>query len=132
MPEISKMLVSIRFSGTNMDPKQIAELLGFIPSEITEISVKTRQRTTIWSIRLKNGDPLPLDRKIETLLNQFTEDIGKWQKVFTENIYADIFCGLFLDEWNEGTSLPPSLLKKLSDRNLEIDLDIYSPTNSPE
>jgi hypothetical protein len=113
-----------------MDPKHIAEMLGFIPSEKTEKSVMTRQKNTIWSIRLQNSDSLPLDRKIETLLNQFTEDIGKWQKIITENINVDIFCGLFLDEWNEGTSLPPSLLKKLSDRNLEIGLDIYSPTDS--
>jgi hypothetical protein len=48
----------------------------------------------------------------------------------TVNINADIFCGLFLNEWNQGFELSSKLLKELSTRNLKIGFDLYSPTDS--
>jgi hypothetical protein len=37
---------------------------------------------------------------------------------------------LFIDNWNEGFALSPTTLRKISERNLEIDFDIYSPTDT--
>jgi hypothetical protein len=68
---------------------------------------------------------LPLEKKVEALLGEFTKEINTWKRA-TEYIKADIFCGLFLDEWNQGFSLTPLLMKELSDRNLEIGFDVYS------
>jgi hypothetical protein len=42
---------------------------------------------------------------------------------------ADVFCGLFLDNWSEGFALSPTTLRKISERNLEISFDVYSPTD---
>jgi len=39
---------------------------------------------------------------------------------------VDIFCGVFLDDWNRGFDLPPQVLKMLSDRGITIGFDIYS------
>jgi hypothetical protein len=130
MAELGNTMVSIRFSGKDLDPKKLGALLGFIESESTEMTVKRlKSGRVVWSIRLQNKEFLPLEKKIEALLGEFTKEINTWKRA-TEYIKADIFCGLFLDEWNKGFSLTPPLTKELSDRNLEIGFDVYSPTDT--
>jgi hypothetical protein len=129
MAELDNTMVSIRFSGKDLDPKKLGALLGFIESESTEMTVKRlKSGRVIWSIRLQNKESLPLEKKIEALLGEFTKDINAWNHV-TDSINKDVFCGLFLGELNQGFSLTPSLMKELSDRNLEIGFDVYSPTD---
>jgi hypothetical protein len=129
MAELDHTIVHIRFSGVNLDPKKVGELLGFIKSKSTRSTVKRlKSGRVVWSIELESNENLPLEKKIEALLAEFTNEISVWKQV-TENIRADIFCGLFLDEWNCGFELTTRLMKELSDRNLKIGFDIYSPTD---
>jgi hypothetical protein len=129
MSELDNSIVSIRFVGKNLDTKIISEQLGYIESNLTETTVKKlRNNNIIWGIRLAGKDRMSLENKIMMLLGEFTKDILIWRQV-TESIKADIFCGLFLDEWNQGFDLTPDLMKEISDRNLEIGFDIYSPTD---
>jgi hypothetical protein len=126
MAELDNTRVSIRFSGKDLDPKKLGEFLGFIESESTESTVKRlKSGRVLWSIRLQTNETLPLEKKVEALLGEFTKEINTWKRA-TKYIKADIFCGLFLDEWNQGFSLTPLLMKELSDRNLEIGFDVYS------
>jgi hypothetical protein len=128
MSKINQTVVCIRFYGQDLDSKTIGELLGFIESEPFESTIKRlKSGRVVWTIRLENDDPL--EKKIQTLLAHFTDEINQW-KTATENIKADIFCGLFLDGWNQGFDLTPNLMRELSERNLEIGFDIYAPTDS--
>lgn len=128
MSMIDKTIVSIRFSGWDLDPADIGKQLGFTQSELFESTVKRlKNGHVVWGVRLENDEPL--EDKIETLLAQFTDDIRRW-KTATEKVEVDIFCGLFLDRWNQGFNLTPNMLKKLSERNLIIGFDIYAPTES--
>ena len=102
MTELDNSIVSIRFVGKNLDTKIISEQLGFIESNLTETTVKKLMNNNIvWGIRLAGKDRMSLENKIMMLLGEFTKDILIWRQV-TERIKADIFCGLFLDEWNQG------------------------------
>lgn len=128
MSKIDKTVVSIRFFGKDLDPKSIGELLCFTESEQFEINVKNRKNGwVVWSIRIENDEPL--EKQIEALFAQFTNEIKLWE-LAEENAKADIFCGLFLDGWNQGFDLTPKIMKELSERNLEISFDIYAPTKS--
>jgi hypothetical protein len=130
MAEVDNTTVSIRFSGKDLEPKKLGEILGFIESESTESTVKRlKSGRVVWSIRLQTNETLPLEKKVEALLCEFTKEISTWKRI-SEYIQADIFFGLFLDELNQGFSLTPSLMKELSIRNLEIDFDVYSPTDT--
>ena len=130
MAELNNTVVSIRFSGKDLDPKKLGEMLGFTRSDTTPSTLKSlKSGIVVWSIQFETNETLSLEKKIEALLEKFTSEIPVWLCA-TKNVKADIFCGLFLDEWNQGFNLTPSLLKKLSDRNLEIGFDIYSPTDS--
>jgi len=128
MSSIYKTIVSIRFYGKNLNPKEVERLLGFRGAVPFESTIKNlRDGDVVWTIRLENDEPL--ENKIETLLHQFTNEIYLWKQI-PEHIKADIFCGLFLEEWNQGFDLTPKIMSELSLRNLEIGFDIYSPTES--
>jgi len=132
MAELDHTAVSIRFAGKNLDPNSLGERLRFIDSEITKSTIMTLKSGVVaWSVKFAYLDTMSLDKKIEALLTKFTKDMSAWN-LGTENLKADIFYGLFLDEWNQGFSLPAKLMKELSDRNLEIGFDVYSPTDSWE
>jgi hypothetical protein len=130
MAELDRTIVSIRFSGQGLDPKELGEMLGFIEAETTKSTIKRlNSGNVIWSIRFEAKDTSSLEEKIEALLAIFTKEIYAWIHA-TENVKAEIFCGLFLDSWNQGFSLTPNLIREIADRNLEIGFDIYPPTNS--
>jgi hypothetical protein len=130
MAELDRTMVSIRFSGQNLNPKEFGEMLCFIESDTTESIVKrTKSGIVHWSISLKNNETFPLEEKIEALLARFTNDINVWMRA-TESVEADICCGLFLDGWNRGFIFTSNLMKEISTRNLDIGFDIYSPTDS--
>jgi hypothetical protein len=129
MSELDHSVVSLRFSEINLDPKIIGELLGFIQSETTVSTIKRlTDGRVVWSIRYTGEEMIPLEKKIEALLTNFTTDIRTWNHI-TDITKADIFCGLFLDGWNQGFTLTPRTMKILSGRNLEIGFDIFSPTD---
>jgi hypothetical protein len=130
MADLSRTIVSIRFSGQDLDPKKLGEMLGFVESESSESTIKhLKSGVVVWSINFRINETLPLEKKIEALLTRFTNEINAWEKA-TKDVKADIFCGLFLDGWNEGFSLSSNILKEISDRNIRIGFDIYSPTDS--
>ena len=73
------------------------------------------------TVRREPGD---LDGQIAELLDQLTSDLGVWVDL-TSRYRADIFCGLFLVEHNEGISISSETALKIGQRGLKLDLDIY-------
>ena len=51
-----------------------------------------------------------------------------WQDL-TSRFRADVFCGLFMEEGNEGISLSNETLQRLAERGLTIDFDIYDSSD---
>ena len=127
VPSIDQSTVSIRFIGEGLNPDEISKRL--LLTESVRPIVKTKgKRTIVWSVGYPEADPDELGRKIEILLDWFTKDITIWKEI--AGIYkGEIFCGLFLDGWNRGFELSIELLRAISDRDLSIGFDIYSPTD---
>lgn len=48
-----------------------------------------------------------------------------WQDL-ARRFQVEIFCGLFLESFNEGLSLSASTLQLLGERSIALDLDMYS------
>ncbi len=131
MADIDQVMISIRFSGIGLDPESLGRTLGFNKGENTETRIiKRKSGKVIWSIAV-NKNAFTIEHNVRELFFQFTQDINVWKSI-TSNTKADIFCGLFLDGWNRGFSLSPTLLKDLADRNLEIGFDIYAPVETWE
>jgi hypothetical protein len=137
MPTISHSTVSIRFLSADLDPQNLTQLLNCIPTSAAKTGEKLKKpngetrivRKGFWHLAYGESDSLGVEDKIELLLGKLTNNLDVWQKI-TESFKADMFFGLFLDEINEGFELSPITMKKLSDRNLSIGFDIYSPTTS--
>jgi len=138
MSDIRSSTVSIRLFGAKLNPEYVTQLLGCTPSSTArtgERIIKSNGKEKIikkgyWLLEYGARDEIVLEEKIELLLAKLTDNLESWQEVTKDLDLADLFCGLFIDKWNEGFTLSPSTLRKISERNLEVSFDIYSPTNT--
>jgi hypothetical protein len=139
MPEISRSTVSLRIFGININPDLLTQSLGCSPSLAAKrgesFSFKPDGKKRIakegfWRLEYEENDALNLEEKIEFLLGHLTNDLNAWQVATQDARGADLFCGLFIDHWNEGFELSPKLLRKIGERNLQLSFDVYSPTNT--
>lgn len=138
MSHISRSTVSIRFFGLDLDPEYITQVLGCEPSSGAKrgdriSKPETRERIAqkgFWLLNYGKIDATNIEEKIEVLLDKLTDNLEAWHEVTKDLDVADIYCGLFLENVNEGLLLSPYILKKITDRNLKIGFDIYSALNS--
>jgi hypothetical protein len=137
MSEISSSMVSIRVFGKDLDPTEVTGLLGCQPTRAAkagDIITKPNGQTRLiekgfWILGYGERDSVELEKKVEGPLSKLTDDLNVWKQIAGKYRF-EIFCGLFVDHWNEGFGLTPGLLTKIGNRNLEISFDIYAPTDS--
>jgi hypothetical protein len=99
---------------------------------ITRSGKQRKVTRGFWPLDYGNKDGVELEEKVNLLLGKLSKDLEIWRELIQE-FQADVFCGFFIDNMNEGFGLSPELMKKLAGRNLEIGFDIYSPVvSTPE
>ncbi|AMO72354.1 DUF4279 domain-containing protein [Sphingorhabdus sp. M41] len=133
MGTVSETSVGLRFFGDDLNPDEITIKLGCeatigVQKGGTWLTAKGATkiaRTGSWRRHTPRLSPGDLDRQIELLLSQMSDDLGIWNDL-TSRFQADIFTGLFLKDQNEGISLSPLTLVAIGSRGLKLDLDIYS------
>jgi hypothetical protein len=81
-------------------------------------------RSGSWRLQAQRRQPGDLDAQIDELLASLTDDIFIWQDL-ARRYQADIFCGLFLSQGNQGLGLHPETLAAVGQRSLQLGLDIY-------
>jgi hypothetical protein len=79
-----------------------------------------------WSLRAAEASPEDLNRQIQELLGKLTLDLEVWTLI-GRRFNVDLFCGLFMEQGNQGASLSVESLNALSCRGIELSLDIYAP-----
>jgi Domain of unknown function (DUF4279) len=80
----------------------------------------------VWRLELPVSAEWVLDDAITTLLGKLPSDLAVWRELASQ-YRLDVFCGLFLEQWNRGTELSPATLGLLAERNLTLSLDVYAP-----
>lgn len=137
MAVLSGSAASLRFFGDDLDPDELTKLLGSPPTKserkgeeiVGKVSGQKRTaRSGGWRLRAERREPGDIDTQISEILDQLTNDTGVWQDL-TTRFRADIFCGLFLKDGNEGISLSNETLERLAVRGLTIDFDIYDSSD---
>jgi Domain of unknown function (DUF4279) len=130
---VDKFVVTLRFSGEDLDPNRISALLGCAPTmarpkgapissrEGAPLAKKGQWHLTIES---KDGDCDDVEDGIKALLARLPADPALWASL-TSMYKADVFCGLFLETENRGFTVSAEISKTLSDRHLDIGFDIY-------
>ena len=133
MAVLSGPAASLRFFGDDLNPDELTKLIGYTPTKSEqkgeEIAGKVTGQKRIarsggWRLSAERREPGDFDAQISEILDQLTDDTDVWQDL-TTRFRADIFCGLFMTEGNEGISLSPETLEKLAARGLTIGFDIY-------
>ncbi len=137
MAVLSGSAASLRFFGDDLDPDELTLLLGHQPTNserkgqeiVSKITGKKRTaRSGGWRLSAERREPGDLDAQISEVLGQLTDDMSIWQDL-TSRFRADVFCGLFMEEGNEGISLSNETLQRLAERGLTIDFDIYDSSD---
>jgi len=138
MADISRSTVSIRLFGSELNPEKITQLLGCEPTSAAKTGEKIIKRNGqerivkkgFWLLGYGESDDVFVENKIEILFGKLTGNLEAWKEATKNLDLADVFCGLFVDNPNEGFALSPTTLRKISERNLEIDFDIYALTDT--
>jgi hypothetical protein len=130
--EVDEYHICLRLFGDDLDPDAISATLGATPTsacrkgDIFRGKVSERvERTGRWLLNLPEKPGEPFEPQIEELLGRLTQDLGVW-RALTEKYKVDIFCGVWLRNWNRGMALSPALMQRLAERGLELGLDIYA------
>ena len=134
MAQINSSVVSLRISGDDLLPENITEKLGCEPTKKQikgQIFVgnKTGQereaKTGMWNLHASDCKPENLDGQITEILNKLTSNLEVWSSI-SKQYKTDLFCGLFMDNTNEGLTISSDSLKLLGLRGIELGLDIYA------
>ncbi|GHC52984.1 hypothetical protein GCM10007315_14480 [Gemmobacter tilapiae] len=113
-------------------PEELTILLGKNPSDAyrkgeelpTPLGNRRAARTGYWGIAVARKEPADLDAQIAEILDGMTDDLGVWQEL-ANRFQLEIFCGLFLKEFNEGLSISAATTALLGARGISLDFDIY-------
>lgn len=129
---LHKSAASLGFYGDDLDPAEITDRLGGVPSLgvskgatwLTASGAEKIAYTGSWRLKVNREEPENLDYQINRLLDGLSDDLSAWRS-FAKRYRGRIFCGLFMESGNEGLTLQPETLVRVGERGLVIDLDIY-------
>ena len=130
--DVDRITVSVRVTGDQLDPDVITRALRTTPTFAARKGDRRPsggrevvQPTGVWFVEF-GGAPQEwtLSEAIGALLDRLPAEIEIWDDLAT-NHELDVFCGLQMTAWNRGFALPPTLLGRLADRHLELDVDLY-------
>jgi len=141
MGVMSESSACLRIFGDDLKPDEITSLLGSEPTAsdkkghpkhtqyVTEQIILSKHGS--WLLESKRKCPGNLDSQIKEVLQKLTNDLTIWKELSLK-YKVDMFCGLWLETYNEGISLSTETLKSLSERYIFIDFDIYHVGNEEE
>jgi Domain of unknown function (DUF4279) len=149
MSAINQSLVSMRIWGDEVIPQDISKMLGVSPSEAKTkgheivrgntgrviVDPKTGKARVakfgLWLLRAERREPEDIDSQIREIFSKMSADIAVWQSI-TKKHRANLSCGLFMRETNEGLSISTESLAILSERGIELWFDIYAPSDDDD
>ena len=136
MAKVQRTIVTLRFHGDNLDPQELSDRLGAMPTSAfvkgatlrsargTERVAKTGQ----WRLNVEAEAPDDFDGLVAQLFDQLSSDHDTWLDL-SGRFAGNLFVGLFLDSSNEGVPISRETVSAIAARGLSLGLDIYGPTD---
>lgn len=135
MAHVGITSAALRIFGDDLDPDEISLALGIEPTrwarkgELETTSPRKKPaKIGFWQLNSDYREPGNLDAQIQELFSMVSSDLDVWRNL-TERFHADIFCGLFMNETNEGGSLERNTLEAMAHRRIALEFDIYGPSS---
>jgi hypothetical protein len=136
--EIDGSSATIRIYGDALDPTELTALLATAPTVARRkgdaIPGRRRQmfaKSGLWLLESQLGEKARLNDKVKDLLDRTTDDLAIWAAV-TDRFRVDLFCGIYVGEWNRGFDLSVETLQRLAERHIPVCFDIYADVHFPE
>lgn len=135
MSAIRESVVTLRIYGDDLVPEEITKLLGVAPTHSAFKGQETIGRKTgkvrtakagMWRLCASDREPENIDDQIQEIFNQIPADVAVWKSI-TKKYRANLFCGLFMSQTNDGLSISPQSMALLAERGIELWFDIYAP-----
>ncbi|KAM3092386.1 DUF4279 domain-containing protein [Phormidesmis sp. 146-12] len=124
--------MTLRFFGKDLDPDEITQLLGVVPTAAYRKGDIFRgkkydriQKTGLWRLSVEKCADVELEDQINALLDRLPSDLHIWQRL-TDRFEADLFCGLWLERCNRCLGFFPETLRRIGERKLVLQFDIYA------
>ncbi|MFB0613464.1 DUF4279 domain-containing protein [Aurantiacibacter poecillastricola] len=132
MGRLGQSAATLGFYGDDLDPDEVSILLQVQPTVgvtkggrwRTSLGTEKIAHTGSWRIEAVRCEPEDLSSQVEALLALTTSDLSVW-RALTARFRGVIFCGLWLDTYNDGLELRPQVLSAIAERGLILDFDIY-------
>ncbi|OYX56946.1 MAG: hypothetical protein B7Y86_09375 [Brevundimonas subvibrioides] len=130
MAGIGRTVLTLRFFGEDLHPAELTRLLGSEPTK-SELKGDVRPSGHVakagsWRLSVEDRAPGDLECQIRNLFAGLTADVGTWTAL-SSRYRGDLFCGLFMQQGNEGLDLEPETLAMIGNRGLRLAVDIYDP-----
>lgn len=119
--------------GKGLNPQDVTDSLELNPSMSFKQgdwrNESDRWKHNFWSLSSKNKvQSNDLARHLEWLINQLEPEKPRFLDILKEeNIDAEISCFWILPTDHENLSLPPELVKNISELGLGLNIDLYCP-----
>ncbi|MEX8194824.1 DUF4279 domain-containing protein [Comamonas guangdongensis] len=134
---IARSAAALRLRGDDLIPDEISALLGVPPTnaaqkgqEVVGRNGKVRiARTGSWYLEAGERRPEDLEAQVFELLSQLTPDLEVWDNL-SRRYTLDLFCGIFMDSYNDGLALSSKALLALGQRSIKLDLDVYESSGN--
>ena len=131
MSRVSRSRVSLRLIGDELDPAEVTNLLGCAPTfscrkgdvHLLRDGLERIEKSGVWVYETREGVG-DVDRQAMELFDRLTSDAEVWSEL-SEKYYMELLCGLFMEASNEAVSISPMVLRSLSERGIELVMDIY-------
>lgn len=138
MADVQNATASLTITGDDLDPDEVTALLGCTPTKAfrkgdawSAHRPERHRQHGVWILKTALDRDVELEAQIAHLLAQVSNDAAIWQQI-NARFFSRIFCGIFMDRWNEGFGLTPTVLARLSTCGLHLDFDLYGPSQDDE
>jgi len=129
---VTNAKLSLRIFGDDLVPKDISALLQCVPTHafkkndvVPDDKYHRVAPIGSWILKGRLSSENDINAQILYLFSMVTDDLNVWQSI-NEKYDTGLFCGIFMDDWNEGIELSSEVLNKISERRLKLEFDIYS------
>jgi len=138
MAHLHRSVAALRICGDKLDPDEVSRLLGGVPTlsyrkgDVKKSKIRDIVRKSgAWLLDATDREPADLAAQVDEILGQLTQDLSVWASL-ANDYRVDLFCGLFMEQTDEGVEVSAKTLKALSERGIKLGFCIYAPLNAVE
>jgi hypothetical protein len=134
--------MGIEITADDLDPDQITAHLGVRPTvqhrrgEVVlgkDGTPRPPRKFGRWAVRIESteSDEWDANEAAKLLIAKFAASPSDWCGI-SERATLRLKLALFFENFNQGFSLEPAVMRWLADRNVTLDIDIYEGDRDPE